>query len=111
MMSKDINYRRMINSGRWLRLRKQKLSSNPLCQDCQAEGRYVSATEVHHVRPCESARSVKEMEGLMFEYNNLRSLCHDCHVATHKRLASHSKASMIENVKANVKRFVSKYFE
>ena len=111
MMSKDINYKRMINSGRWLRLRKQKLSSNPLCQDCQLEGRLTAATEVHHVKPCETAKSVREMEGLMFDYNNLRSLCHDCHVITHKRLASHSKQSMIENVKANVKRFVARYLE
>lgn len=110
-MSKDYNYRRMINSGRWLQLRKQKLSSNPLCQDCEAEGRIVAASEIHHVKPCESANSVKEMERLMFDYGNIRSLCHDCHVMTHKRMASHSKKSMMENVKANVKRFVSRYFE
>lgn len=110
-MSKDINYRRMINSMRWLKLRKQKLSSNPLCQDCFENGRATAATEVHHVKPCESARSVSEMEGLMFDYNNLRSLCHDCHVMTHKKLASHSKASMLENVKNSVNRFVSRYFE
>lgn len=110
-MSKDANYKRMINSVRWLKLRKQKLSNNPLCQDCQEEGRLVSATEVHHVRPCETAKSVREMEGLMFDYNNLRSLCYDCHVITHKRLASHSKKNMIENVKRSVERFKSRYLD
>lgn len=111
MMSKDVNYRRMINSGRWQMLRKQKLSSNPLCQDCQEEGKVIAASEVHHVIPCEKAKSVREMEQLMFDYNNLRSLCHDCHVLTHKRMASHTKKSMIENVRSSVKRFVSRYFE
>lgn len=110
-MSKDYNYRRMINSGRWLKLRKQKLSRNPLCQDCEEEGRIVAASEVHHVIPCESAMTVGEMEGLMYDYSNLRSLCHDCHVMTHKRMDSHSKKYLMENVKANVKRFVSRYFE
>lgn len=110
-MSKDYNYRRMINSGRWLKLRKQKLSSNPLCEDCQEAGRMTAATEVHHVKPCESAKTVREMECLMFDYRNLRSLCHDCHVQEHKRMASHSKKSMMDNVKASVKRFVSRYFD
>lgn len=111
MMSKDFNYRRMINSSRWLLLRKQKLSSNPLCQDCESEGKIVAASEVHHVIPCESAKSVMEMEKLMYDYNNLRSLCHDCHVMTHKRMSSHSKKNVMDNVKANVRRFVSRYFE
>lgn len=110
-MSKDANYIRMINSVRWLKLRKQKLSNNPLCQECQEEGRFIAATEVHHVRPCETAKSVREMEGLMFDYNNLRSLCHDCHVITHKRLASHSKKNMIENVQRSVERFKERFLD
>ena len=110
-MSKDFNYRRMINSGRWQKIRKQKLSSNPLCQDCQERGKIVAAREVHHVKPCETAKTVREMEVLMFDYNNLRSLCHECHVLTHKRMKSKTKESVIENMKKNVKRFVSRYFE
>lgn len=110
-MSKDVNYRRMINSGRWQTLRKQKLSSNPLCQDCQAEGKVMAASEVHHIIPCESAKSVREMERLMFDYNNLRSLCHDCHVLTHKNMRSKRKEKVIENRLNSIKRFVSRYFE
>ena len=110
-MSKDINYRRMINSARWLRLRKEKLKESPLCEDCRLEGIYTPATEIHHVRPCEWAKSVREMERLMFDFNNLRSLCHDCHVLTHKNLGSHSKNKMAENIEKKVKRFVSRYFE
>ena len=110
-MSKDFNYRRMINSGRWQKIRKQKLSSNPLCQDCKEQGKIVAAREVHHVKPCETEKTVREMEVLMFDYNNLRSLCHECHVLTHKRMKSKTKESVIENMKNNVKRFVSRYFE
>lgn len=110
-MSKDINYRRMINSTRWLRLRKEKLKESPLCEDCKAEGKYTAACEIHHVRPCEWAKSVKEMERLMFDFNNLKSLCHDCHVVAHKNLGSHTKEQMAENVQKKVKRFISRYFD
>lgn len=110
-MSKDFNYKRMINSGRWLQLRKQKLSSNPLCEDCLDRGMYVPAKEVHHVIPCETAQSISEMHSLMYDYTNLRSLCHECHVRTHKELKSHSKESVMANVKNSVKRFVEKFIE
>lgn len=110
-MSKDINYKRMINSGRWLQLRKQKLSSNPLCEDCLERGLYVSAREVHHVQPCERAKSIAEMQRLMYDYNNLKSLCHECHVEAHKTLRSHTKESMLENVKKNVQRFIERFLD
>ena len=110
-MSKDANYIRMINSKRWLQLRKKKLSAQPLCEDCKRSGIIEPATEVHHVVPCETARSVKDMEGLMFDYNNLRSLCHDCHVITHKAMKSHSREAMQANVKATNDRFISRFLE
>lgn len=110
MMSKDANYRRMIQSVRWMRLRKEKLKVNPLCQDCLKEGIYTPAREVHHVVPCESARSVSQMEDLMFSFGNLRSLCHDCHVITHKKLASHSKDAQRRNTDERNKRFMDKFF-
>lgn len=71
----------------------------------------MAASEVHHVIPCESAKSVREMEMLMFDYNNLRSLCHDCHVLTHKNMRSKRKEKVIENRLNSIKRFVSRYFE
>lgn len=108
-MSKDINYRRMINSTRWLKLRKKKLNSHPLCQDCEADKRFVAATEVHHVVPCETAKSIGDMERLMFDETNLRSLCHDCHVLTHKRLSSHSKDAIRKNIDTSNERFVDRY--
>ena len=80
MMSKDANYKRMIQSVRWAKLRREKIKLNPLWQDCLESGINTPAQEVHHVTPCETARSVKQMEELMFNLGNLRSLCHECHV-------------------------------
>ena len=109
-MSKDVNYRKMIGSMRWLRLRKEKLKLNPLCQDCLEQGIYTPAQEIHHITPCETARSVRQMEELMFNIGNLRSLCHDCHVLVHKKLASHSKDAQRRNTDERNKRFMDKFF-
>ena len=108
-MSKDFNYKRMINSMRWLKLRKKKIQANPLCEDCKESGLITPATEVHHVIPCESAKTITAMEGLMFDYNNLRSLCHDCHVLIHKAMKSHSREAMQANVKTSNERFVNRF--
>ena len=110
-MSKDVNYRRMIGSMRWLRLRKEKLKLNPLCQDCLESGIYTQAQEIHHVVPCESAKTIRQMEELMFSIGNLRSLCHECHVLVHKKLASHSKDAQRRNTDERNKRFMDKFFE
>lgn len=110
-MSKDANYRKMIQSTRWVKLRREKIKLNPLCQDCLSAGIYTPAQEIHHVVPCESAKSVRQMEELMFNLGNLRSLCHDCHVLTHKRLASHSKDAQRRNTDDRNERFLKKYFD
>ena len=109
-MSKDANYKRMIQSVRWAKLRREKIKLNPLCQDCLESGIYSPAQEVHHITPCETARSFKQMEELMFNLGNLRSLCHECHVLTHKRLASHSKDAQRRNTDERNKRFFDKFF-
>lgn len=54
-MAKDKDYIRMIHTARWLRLRRDKLTVQPLCERCEEEGRLAPATEVHHVLPVASA--------------------------------------------------------
>ncbi len=85
-MAKDADYRRLIHSARWLRLRREVLTRHPLCARCEEEGRVRTATEVHHVRPVEEATCLREKELLMFSPSNLRPLCHDCHVKTHTEM-------------------------
>lgn len=107
-MSKDANYKRMIQSVKWVKLRREKIKLNPLCQDCLLSGIYTPAQEVHHVVPCESAKTIKQMEELMFNIGNLRSLCHDCHVITHNELDLHAdiarKTAELEEYKVQVLR-------
>lgn len=95
----------MINSARWKVLRADKLRANPLCEECEAKGLSVLATDVHHVSPVESVAHEMGMRHLMFSYANLQSLCHACHSDIHRRAFSHSK----ENVQANQKRATERF--
>ncbi len=82
-MAKDKDYNRLIHTSRWLRLRRDTLTRQPLCQRCEAEGRLTPSAEVHHVRPVEEALTLADKARLMYDPRNLRALCHDCHVRTH----------------------------
>lgn len=55
----------------WLRLRKAKLSANPLCEYCP-NGIITRATEVDHRIPISKG-------GDPWAWSNLVSTCHECH--------------------------------
>ena len=84
-------YDEIIRSYRWQSLRRSYIISHPVCEDCEMRGRTSVATEVHHIVPIETATSREGMEALAYDPGNLRSLCHDCHVAEHVRLGSNGK--------------------
>lgn len=92
-MSRDKNYQHLLNSKRWKTLRQWKLEQNPLCELCLREGKVVSAIDVHHKTPVESARTPDEMERLAFDPNNLQALCINCHAKVHREARSHTRRS------------------
>lgn len=110
-MAKDKAYIRMIHTDKWLRLRRAKLTSNPICERCQAEGRITPSREVHHVTPVEDGLTSREKETLMYDPHNLQALCHDCHVKTHTELGrsgkAHAKRRAAEHRKEFIKKFLS----
>lgn len=109
MNDKDPEYRRLIQSARWLRLRKWKLSRQPLCERCMEEGRVRAATEVHHVVPVQDGMSAIEKRRLALNPHNLRSLCHDCHVITHTEMGRSGKAYAGRKRMAEMERFKNKF--
>lgn len=109
-MAKDKEYQQMIHTTKWLRLRRDTLTAHPLCQRCQAEGHITAATEVHHVRPVEEAHSKAERSQRMYDPNNLRALCHDCHVKTHTELGRSGKEATRKRNDEHVKEIVKKFF-
>lgn len=90
-MNKGKQYREHITSPRWRRLRKTKLTQQPLCEVCESKNIYRLATEVHHKTPVESVALSRDQELLMFNIDNLMSVCHECHVALHKSIGKNTK--------------------
>lgn len=109
-MARDDVYNKLIHTTRWLRLRRNKLTTHPLCQRCADEGRITPATEVHHVNPVEEAVSYNERERRMYDPNNLRSLCHHCHVLTHTEIGRSGKAATRARNNQHVSEIVERFF-
>ena len=108
-MAKDKVYKELIAKSRWLRLRKWKLTKNPLCERCLAEGRVKEAEEVHHVTPVEDGLTRAEKAALMYDPHNLQSLCADCHIKTHTEIGRSGKANAKRRTKQQLKRFCEKF--
>jgi dihydrodipicolinate synthase/N-acetylneuraminate lyase len=62
---------RGLANAAWRRASKRQRSLNPLCADCEAEGRVVPATEAHHI--------VSRASGGAVLTPLLLSLCHSHH--------------------------------
>ena len=68
--------------SRWKRLSIRVRDEQPLCPDCEAEGRAEPATEVHHIVPIALA------ESLRLERSNLIALCSRHHAEREGREAT-----------------------
>lgn len=55
----------------WVKIRNAYISKHPLCEECEAKGLLVPATEVHHKNPLASGGTNAE--------ENLQALCKACH--------------------------------
>ncbi len=56
----------------WRVRRAGKLKMNPLCEECQREGRHVVGNVVDHIIP-------RSMGGADYDWNNLQTLCYEHH--------------------------------
>ena len=110
-MAKSETYRKLIHTTRWIRLRASYMAEHPCCQDCELNGLSVPATEVHHVTPCEYATCESEMERLMFDRNNLRALCHACHVEAHKAIGRSGRAAVKRRNEQQLGRVIARFFD
>ena len=107
-MSRNRDYQKLLNSRRWKELRVWKLQHNPLCELCQQEGYVRASVDVHHIKPVESATSLKEMEELCFSPANLMALCIPCHVKVHKEMGKNKKKNIIERKHISLQRWIQK---
>lgn len=108
-MAKDANYIKLINTTRWRKLRLVKLHADPLCERCKEKDKHTLAETVHHITPVESVTTIEQMEVLMFDYDNLMSLCYDCHEEIHTEMFSHTKENVKKANERRTQRFIDKF--
>jgi 5-methylcytosine-specific restriction protein A len=63
-----------------------KFRDNPVCEICDAKGITKQTEEIHHKIPFERGTTLAEIERLAFDYDNLISVCIDCHKELHRHL-------------------------
>ncbi len=67
------NINSKIYNNRWRKASKAYLKENPLCVQCEKEGRLIPATEVDHIIPhCGDMK-------LFWNRSNWQPLCKSCH--------------------------------
>ena len=114
-MSRDKRYQRLLNSPRWLEVKRIVWQrANGRCERCREEG--ISAgiydgyttpgVDCHHIVPVESARTEAEMARLCYDPKNCRLLCVPCHIKTHQEMLSHTKEKVKENKARARRRFI-----
>ena len=60
------------NRKAWRTLRSHVLQSEPLCRECNKQGRVTAATMVDHIQPVTAG-------GPFYDWDNLQPLCDSCH--------------------------------
>lgn len=77
--------RKIYNSERWRRLRAWKFACSPLCEQCLKEGKTVQTEDIHHIVSFMSADDPAQRNFLAYDYDNLMSLCKQCHQEIHNK--------------------------
>lgn len=78
----------IYKSNKWKQLRHSKLLSNPLCELCLMQGKITPAVDVHHSDSFANYQGQKRLE-VAYDYDNLVSLCKQCHSWVHRNGTTH----------------------
>ena len=81
----NVHNQTVYNTVRWRTMRLEKLKADPLCEECLKNEVITSGVEVHHIKPISTASSIFEKQKLGFDYNNLQTLCKQCHREKHHK--------------------------
>lgn len=73
----------VYQTRRWERLRLVKMADQPLCERCMRHGKITPAVDVHHIKSFTEAADKFERDRLAYDYDNLMSLCKECHHYVH----------------------------
>lgn len=81
----DSERKKVYSSVRWRRLRALKFANNPLCELCEKKGIVSGAEDIHHITSF-MVDDPDERYWLAYDYNNLMSLCKQCHQNIHNKV-------------------------
>lgn len=82
----------VYSTARWRNVRNSYLMQFPLCQKCLAEGRTSATQEIHHVIPLKTCNGdLNYLLQLAFDYDNLMSVCCQCHEDIHAEMRAKHK--------------------
>ena len=81
----DPEYKTLIQSAQWRRLRNTYIVDHPWCEMCLQHKQRTPATEVHHRQEVTNGRTHAERYALCMNSHNLMALCHTCHISLHSR--------------------------
>jgi len=70
----------------------------------------VLAEEIHHINAVEDGLNLADMEQRAYDYENLQSLCHECHKNIHIRKKLQSKKTQKEINKKKTDSFMDRFF-
>ncbi|MDR1556806.1 MAG: HNH endonuclease [Tannerellaceae bacterium] len=75
--------REIYSSTRWQKLREWKMINNPLCEKCLEKDRVSPTEDIHHIISFMSTEDPLQRKQLAYDYDNLMSLCKECHQKIH----------------------------
>lgn len=92
---------KLYNSAQWRNLRRIYIQEHPLCEECLKNniinGEHLS---VHHIlSPFDPNISEVEQWSRLLNYDNLQTLCEECHGALHAQ-----EQKMKKNMKKNIQK-------
>ena len=102
-------YIKLMNSGEWWRVRAAKMTADPLCERCKAQGFTVPARCVHHIIPVESGHTEQECHDLCMRWTNLQSLCFRCHAEIHKAEGYHTRDAHRQREEERLQRWIDRH--
>lgn len=83
----DTERRKIYDSERWQRLRAWKFANSPLCEVCLQKEIITPTEDIHHIVSFMSTDDPTQRKFLAYDYDNLQSLCKQCHQSIHNSKA------------------------
>lgn len=88
----ELIQKHVYSTARWRNMVKVKKMISPLCERCLSQNRTTATQEIHHVIPLKvCGGDINYLLELGFSWNNLMSVCSQCHKDIHAEMRAQHK--------------------